>query len=219
MVSQLGPRAYIPGIAPEGYPFIAAGAVASVALALCSRRAALCSLLYTTGAALFFRDPARPLPTDPRHLVAAADGLITRVETIDEPRYVGGRALRIVTCLSLLDVPINRMPVAGTVEYLEHLQGQFRAAWDAQAHEVNERNYIGIATEHGPVLMVQIAGLVARRIVCHARTGGTYVAGSRIGMIRFGSRTDVIVPSEAALALVVPGMRVAAGVTPIGEWR
>jgi phosphatidylserine decarboxylase len=115
-------------------------------------------------------------------------------------------------------VHINRLPVAGTVRYLEHLPGEYRAAWDAEADEVNERNYLGLETEHGPVLLIQIAGLVARRIVCHLRVGDGGAAGERLGMIKFGSRTDVIVPKSAARSLVVAGMHVKAGVTPIGEW-
>ena len=212
------PRPRQSRIAPEGYPVLAGGAAISALTARYSRRWALVPLALTAASAAFFRDPARPLPTDARLLTAAADGVVTRVDTIDEQRFVKGSALRIVTFLSLLDVHINRLPVAGTVRFLEHVPGEFRAAWDAEADVVNERNYIGLETAHGPVLMVQIAGLVARRIVCHLRPGHTVPAGERIGMIKFGSRTDVIVPAAVARSLVVPGIRVKAGITPIGEW-
>lgn len=209
----------IPGIAPEGLPLIAAGAAITGMTALVSRRAALVPLALTLGTAAFLRDPRRPAPTDTSKLWSAADGTITRVDEIDEQRFIGGPALRIVTFLSLFNVHINRAPVAGTVRYVEHLPGQFRAAWDAEAHEVNERNYIGLDTEHGPVLMLQIAGLVARRIVFNPKQGDDVVTGERIGLIKFGSRTDVIVPRGKAEALVVPGMRVRAGITPIGTWQ
>jgi phosphatidylserine decarboxylase len=211
-------RPNIPGIAPEGYPLIAGGAAVTALTARYSRPWTVVPLAFTVATTLFFRDPKRPLPSDKCKLVAAADGLVTRVDTIDEPRFIKGRALRIVTFLSLFDVHINRMPVDGTVRYVEHLPGEFRAAWDAEADLVNERNYIGLETAYGPVLLIQIAGLVARRIVCHVGAGSSVRAGERMGMIKFGSRTDVIVPEGVAHSLVVPGRRVLAGVTPIGEW-
>ncbi len=211
-------RPLIPGVAPEGYPVIAGGLALTALMARYSRRLASVPLGLTAASALFFRDPRRGLPIDDSSIVAAADGLVTRVDTIDEPRFIKGPALRVVTFLSLFDVHINRMPVAGTVRYTEHLAGEFRAAWDAEADEVNERNYIGLETQHGPVLMIQIAGLVARRIVCHLDKGDFARAGERIGMIKFGSRTDVIVPAGLARSLVVPGERVVAGMTLVGEW-
>ena len=213
------PRQRLPRVAPEGYPVVAGGAALTAALAAFSPRLALVPLAFTAASAFFFRDPVRPLPKDPGIIVAAADGFVTRVEMIDEPRFIGGPALRVATFLSLFDVHINRMPVAGTVRYLEYLPGEFRAAWDAHAHEVNERNYIGLETAHGPALVVQIAGLVARRIVCHLHMGSQVEAGERMGMIKFGSRTDVIVPRSVARSLVEPGMRVVGGVTPIGVWE
>src|SRR3954451_18469957 len=200
-MTPLGPKQYIPGIAPEGYNIVAGSAAITLATLSLSPRWALLPLALTAGSALFFRDPVRPQPNDARGIFAAADGLITRVDTVDELRYIEGPALRIVTFLSLFDVHINRAPTGGTVEYLDYKHGEFRAAWDAEADEVNERNYIGMATSHGPVLMVQIAGLVARRIVCHLENETTVGAGERIGMIKFGSRTDVLVPHAAARAL------------------
>ena len=211
-------RPRLPRVAPEGYPIIAGGAAATAVVTAFSRRWALLPLAFTASTALFFRDPVRPAPDDANSLVAAADGVVTRVDTVDEDRFIGGPALRVVTFLSLFDVHINRAPTAGSVDYLEHCSGQFRAAWDAEADMVNERNYIGFHTAHGPVLLVQIAGLVARRIVCHLHNEDEVAAGERIGMIKFGSRTDVLVPIGAARSLVVAGMHVKAGVTKIGEW-
>ena len=197
---------------------VAGGIALGVVLAPFAPRLAVASLACSAAAACFFRDPARPLPTDPRLIVAAADGTVTRVAIVDEPRFIRGPALQIATFLSLFDVHINRVPVGGAVRYLEYIPGDFRAAWDADAARVNERNYIGLETPFGPVLMVQIAGLVARRIVCHLRAGSQVGAGERMGLIRFGSRTDVLVPQHAARPLVVPGTRVAGGLSPIGVW-
>ncbi len=211
-------RSHLLRIAPEGVPIVAGGVAASALVAAFSPRGSVLPLALTAGMALFFRDPVRPLPEDPNAIVAAADGVVTRVDTVDEPRFIGGPALRIATFLSLFDVHINRSPVAGAVRYLDHQPGEFRAAWDAEADVVNERNYIGLETAHGPVMMLQIAGLVARRIVCHLQDGDSVPAGERIGMIKFGSRTDVLMPLAAARPLVVAGMRVKAGISQIGEW-
>lgn len=208
----------IPGLAPEGLPILAAGAVLTGATALVSRKLAAAPLALTLGAAYFFRDPARALPTDPRYFWSAADGLVLRVEEIDEPRFIQGRALRIATFLSLFDVHVNRAATAGTVRYVEHVPGAFHAAWSEDVEVANERNYIGLDTPHGPVLIIQIAGLVARRIVCYAQPGDELRAGERLGIIKFGSRTDVLVPAGAARPLVVAGMRVQAGITPMGVW-
>ena len=208
----------IAGLAPEGLPILGLGAALTGATALFSRKFATLPLSLTLGAAYFFRDPERPLPTNSSHFFSAADGRVLRVEQVDEPRFIQGRALRIATFLSLFDVHINRAAVDGTVRYIEHVDGSFQAAWAEDAHEANERNYIGFDTPHGPVMIIQIAGLVARRIVCNVALDDQVRAGERLGLIKFGSRTDVLVPAAAARPLVVAGMRVRAGVTPIGAW-
>jgi phosphatidylserine decarboxylase len=176
-------------------------------------------LALTAVTAAFFRDPHRALPTDERCFFSAADGHVLRVDEVDEPRFIGGRALRIATFLSLADVHINRTPASGTVRYIEHVEGNFRAAWDNTADTANERNYVGLDTAHGPVLIVQIAGLVARRIVCRVGPTDAVQAGEQIGLIKFGSRTDVLVPAARARPLITAGRQVYAGTTPLGAWR
>jgi phosphatidylserine decarboxylase len=209
----------IPGLSPEGLPFIGAGAAVTAAVALVAPRLATLPLALTLGTAYFFRDPERVLPTDASMFYSAADGHIIRVERVDEPRFIKGSALRIATFLSLFDVHVNRAATAGTVRYVEHVDGAFAAAWSEDVHEHNERNYIGLDTPQGPLLIVQIAGLVARRIVCHAAPGDSLAAGERLGLIKFGSRTDVLVPYHAARPLVSAGMKVAGGITPLGAWH
>lgn len=206
-------------IAPEGVPFVAAGAALTGVTALISKKWAVLPLVLTATTAAFFRDPLRPLPTDDGCFYSAADGQVLRVDEVDEPRFIGGRALRIATFLSLLDVHINRTPVSGTVRYIEHVPGGFRAAWDNDADTANERNYIGLETAYGPVLIVQIAGLVARRIVCRVGPSDTVRAGEQVGLIKFGSRTDVLVPADRARSLITAGRQVHAGETPLGAWR
>ncbi len=210
---------HVPGLAPEGLPILSMGAALTGVTALFSRRSALVPLALTLGAAYFFRDPARDLPADSQFFYSAADGRVLRVEEVDEPRFIKGRALRIATFLSLFDVHVNRSATSGTVRYVEHVPGHFAAAWGDDVHEFNERNYIGLETAHGPMLMIQIAGLVARRIVCNVAPGDELRAGERLGIIKFGSRTDVLVPAAMARPLVVAGMRVVAGITPMGVWN
>lgn len=210
---------HVPGIAPEGLTILGLGAATTGATALLSRKLATIPLALTLGAAYFFRDPQRPLPTDDSMFYSAADGRVLRVERIDEPRFIKGPALRIATFLSLFDVHVNRAATSGEVAFIEHVPGSFQAAWAEDVHEVNERNYIGLDTPHGPMLIVQIAGLVARRIVCNVGPGDTLKSGERLGLIKFGSRTDVLVPYRAAQPLVVAGMRVFGGVTPLGAWH
>lgn len=213
------PRSAVPGLAPEGVPIVALSALASGAAALAARRWALLPLAFTLGSGYFFRDPERELPTDESKLYSAADGRVIRVEYTQEPRFIRGGALRIATFLSLFDVHINRAATGGVVRYAEHVPGDFTAAWAEDADVTNERMYIGFDTPHGPVMIVQIAGLVARRIVCRVRPGDEVATGARIGLIKFGSRTDVIVPADAADPLVVAGARIQGGVTPIAAWR
>ncbi len=218
--SQLSDHVWpVPGIAAEGLPLIGVGAALTAATAIFSRKLAAVPLSLTLGTAYFFRDPERALPTDSSLLYSAADGRVLRVERVEEPRYIKGPALRIATFLSLFDIHVNRSATDGIVRYIEHVPGSFEAAWGDDVHEVNERNYIGIDTPHGPMLLIQIAGLVARRIVCKVAPGDTVRAGERIGLIKFGSRTDVLVPYSAAQPLVVAGMRVQAGITPVGAWN
>ena len=211
--------ASIPGLAPEGLPIIGLGAALSGVTALLAPKLAVVSLSLTVGAAYFFRDPQRPLPTDRSMFYSAADGRVLRVERVHDSRFIDGPALRIATVLSLFDVHVNRSAAEGTVRHVEHISGRFDAAWGEDVHEVNERNYIGLDTPHGPMLIVQIAGLVARRIVCNVAPGAAVQAGERIGLIKFGSRTDVLVPFDSARPLVVAGMRVRAGITPLGAWH
>lgn len=217
--SSTRPRPAVPGLAPEGLSILATGAAVTGLTALISRKLAVAPLALTLGAAYFFRDPQRPLPDDSQLFYSAADGRVLRVEEIDEPRFIKGRALRIATFLSLFDVHVNRAATAGTVRYIEHVPGDFQAAWAEDADTANERNYIGFDTPHGPVMIVQIAGLVARRIVCNVSSGAEVAAGERLGLIKFGSRTDVLVPAGTARPLVVAGMRVQAGITPMGVWN
>jgi phosphatidylserine decarboxylase len=161
----------------------------------------------------FFRDPDRTAPDVPGAVLAPADGRVMRVAEIDDPWV--GRAVRVSIFLSPLDVHVNRSPVAGLVEGVEYASGRFLAAYLDEASELNERCTLALQAESARVGVKQIAGVVARRIVCRARRGDKLQAGERYGLIRFGSRTDLVVPKGTEIRVRV-GDRVKGGETIMG---
>lgn len=165
----------------------------------------------------FFRDPERALPLDPEIIVAAADGLVVSVEEMDEPDFQLGRRQRVAIFLSVFDVHVNRSPVAGRVRKTTYRMGKFLDVRHVDASTHNEALAWLIETDHGPVAVRQIAGLVARRIVPWAKEGSALARGERFGMIRFGSRTEVFLPMDCTV-LVKPGDRVEGAATPIARW-
>lgn len=170
------------------------------------------TLLFT----LFFRDPLRIAPPGENLVLAPADGWIVRVEPLAGHPYVGAPATVISIFLTVFDVHVNRVPAAGRIEAVEYHRGRFRAAFDRLASSENERTEIGLLTTGGHrVLFSQIAGSLARRIICRLSDGMTVSAGDRFGMIKFGSRSDVVLPPEARV-LVSRGQHVRAGETVLG---
>ena len=167
--------------------------------------------------AFFFRDPDRPGDRGPALYLAPADGRILAVEQVMEPDYIGGPATRISIFLSLFDVHVQRSPVAGVVERVERRPGRFAAAWSEAAESENESTLIGIRTGEERVVVRQVAGLVARRIVTYVEEGDDVEQGERIGLIRFGSRVDLYLPADAVID-VEAGTRVYGGQTVLG-WR
>jgi phosphatidylserine decarboxylase len=166
----------------------------------------------------FFRDPDRIIPPDPALIVAAADGLVVGVEEMDEPDFALGRRQRVAIFLSVFDVHVNRSPVGGRVVKTAYKPGSFLDVRHVDASTRNEALSWLLETERGPVAVRQIAGLVARRIVPWAREGSALERGQRFGMIRFGSRTEVFLPTTCQV-LVKPGDRVQGAATPIARWN
>lgn len=169
--------------------------------------------------AAFFRDPRRIVPDDPQAIVSSADGRVLGVERLTDDRF-GAPAewLRISVFLSVLDVHINRAPVAGRVVAVIREEGGYANAMTAAA-EHNVACYTTLETVHGKVVVAQRSGLIARRIVNRVRVGALLARGERYGLIRFGSRTDVYLPVDAAEPLVAPGERVVGGETTLARWR
>lgn len=153
----------------------------------------------------FFRDPKRAIPTDPEALVSPADGKVTHIEEVTEPDFPGGRALRISIFLSVFNVHVNRLPRSGQVTNLRYFPGEFLDARAADCAQRNEQLWIDMQ-EHDPprpLRVKQISGAIARRIVCWLKLGEKVNKGDRLGMIKFGSRTDLLVPANERMEILV----------------
>jgi phosphatidylserine decarboxylase len=166
----------------------------------------------------FFRDPDRVTPEGDRHIIAPADGRIVEVKQLEESEYLHSRATRISIFMSPLNVHVNRNPISGSVEHVRYVRGEYFAAYEDKASEKNEQTVVGVRNEHGKVLYKQIAGFVARRIVCPLKVGDTVKAGERFGMIKFGSRVDVFVPGNTNVKVSV-GESTVAGETVLADFH
>lgn len=165
----------------------------------------------------FFRDPERKLPTDPLAIVSGADGKVISVDECEEIYFGLGKMKRIAIFLSVFDVHVNRSPWSGKISKMIYRPGKFLDARKREVETENESLNWLIETSHGPIVMRQISGLIARRIVAWKDIDYFVTRGERIGMIRFGSRTDIYLPL-ACEVLVKPGERVAGGATAIARW-
>ncbi|GAB4182570.1 MAG: phosphatidylserine decarboxylase family protein [Calditrichia bacterium] len=166
----------------------------------------------------FFRDPERNIIKDQKKILSPADGKVVVVKKIDyEPEFLKTEAYQVSIFLSVFNVHVNRNPVSGTVELFRYKKGKFLAAFKHEASESNEQTLIGIENESGKVLFKQIAGLIARRIICTLREGNKAEQGERMGMIMYGSRVDVFFPVNAKPVVEV-GQTVKAGTSIIGEF-
>jgi len=213
-------------LAREGYLLIASALALAVLFALVGLwlGGMLGGLLIAIGIASlgftlwFFRDPRRVPPEDASALILSpADGKVIEIVEEDEPLYLGERARRLSIFLSPLNVHVNRIPVDGVVEYENYYAGEYLVAWHPKASTLNERSEVGVRHPGGmPILFKQIAGKVARRIVCYAKEGASYRAGDRYGIVKFGSRMDVIVPLDVTFSVEI-GDRVAGGETILGH--
>jgi phosphatidylserine decarboxylase len=164
---------------------------------------------------LFFRDPKRSYEGDAGYVLAPADGLITRIDTIEDPEIGPGRYQRIVTFLSVFDIHVQRVPAAGEVTVSRYSRGRKVAAFREDAGDVNEKHLTVIRRPHGDLVGVrQIAGLLARRVVCYLKEGDQVHRGQSMGLIKFSSRVDLLVP-ESYRVLVKKGDRLKNGATPV----
>jgi phosphatidylserine decarboxylase len=214
-------RSQLTPIHPEGYPFIGGFALASLILFWLWTPLGWLATVATLWCAYFFRDPPRVTPAREGIVVAPADGRVSQLANAAPPPELalGARPLpRISIFMSVFDCHVNRSPVAGRVERMVYRAGKFLSADLDKASEDNERNSFVIATAGARIAVIQIAGLVARRIVPFVREGDAIAAGQRIGLIRFGSRVDVYLP-EGARALVAEGQTAIAGETVLADLK
>jgi phosphatidylserine decarboxylase len=170
----------------------------------------------------FFRDPERTIPSDPLALVSPADGTVTDIGEVDEPDFPGGRAFRISIFLSVFNVHVNRVPRSAQVVALRYFPGKFVDARRADCGVINEQFWIDLEEHHPPrrLRVKQVAGAIARRIVCTLKPGEQVWVGDRLGMIKFGSRTDVLLPvSESVEVQVKVGDTVQGGSTVLLRFR
>jgi phosphatidylserine decarboxylase len=203
----------------EGRPFIAAFAIATVILFLIWDPLGWLGLALTIWCAMFFRDPKRVTPLRDGLVVSGADGVVCDVKAAVPPAELGlgtEPLPRVAVFMNVFDVHVNRTPAAGRVTRVAYTPGKFLNADLDKASEDNERNGVVIETPHGRIGVVQIAGLIARRIVCFVREHDAVGPGERIGLIRFGSRVDHYLPA-GAVPLVGPGQRAIAGETVIAD--
>jgi phosphatidylserine decarboxylase len=206
-------------IAKEGYPLIAAGATLSLATAAAGWKWASGALaMATLAVAGFFRDPERKIPGDKGVVVSPADGKVVSIADVRPGSRFPDTATRVSIFLSPLDVHINRLPVSGQVDEVRYQSGRFLAAYKDVASERNEQNALRVVDENGRAFgVVQIAGAIARRIVCWVRPGDRLQRGERFGLIMFGSRTDIYLPQGCRVE-VEEGQRVKGGETILARF-
>ena len=211
----------------EGYGIICAwAAVAAVICAGCfvwcggvfAWVATAVAALLIAGVMAFFRDPRRERPHDDNVVFAPCDGRVVVAEKVRVAEYFDGReCFQISIFMSITNVHVNLFPVSGRVAYYKYHPGKFLVAWHPKSSELNEHTTTVVATPHGEVLIRQIAGLVARRIVCYAKEGESIGQNSRLGFIKFGSRMDVLLPPGTEVTVGI-GDKVRGSITPIARF-
>ena len=204
----------------EGWPFIAAFAFVAFALGFFSNVLFWLGIALTLWCIYFFRDPQRVTPADDRFVISPADGIVSAAGPAYPPKELGlgdDEMTRISVFMNVFSCHVNRAPVRGTIQKIAYKPGKFLSADLDKSSAENERNGLRIDSPNGPVGVVQIAGLVARRIVCWAQEGAAIGAGERFGLIRFGSRVDVFVPLDTPVRVHV-GQTAIAGATVLAAF-
>lgn len=203
-------------IVPSAWPYLVFFLLAAVVAYVFHPWLAVFPLVGFFFTAYFFRNPKRAVPRSEGRILSPADGVVREIRTVDADPFIGGPAVRLSIFLSIFNVHLNRSPVAGRVFMRHYRPGKYIPAFKSHASEVNERNLVGIESAAGPVLVTQITGFLARRIVCWAQTGDFLEQGQLFGLIRFGSCTELVLPANVLLT-VQRGQKVKGGVTVIGR--
>jgi len=203
----------------EGLPLVGFLTALALLLGRWNRGVATALLALAGFCLLFFRDPPRHAPDNPLAIVAAADGRILRIDRVEHEPFVGGPCIRLVTFLSLFDVHVNRSPVTGTIRLLERRRGGFGPTFDVERSDRNAAEIVGIEGTRGRLVVRRTAGLVARRIVTWVSPMESVVAGQKLGMLKFGSRTDLLLAEGKVTITVKEGDHVRAGSTVVARYR
>ena len=202
-------------IAREGYPFILIPLMVSLFLFVYRSPIPASFLLLISGVmGFFFRDPPRTIPTEPKAIVSPADGRVIKIASLTTSE--GGKRVLVSIFLSLFDVHVNRSPIKGKIVKAHYQPGRFYRAFKEEASKANERNIVIISNKATTITLHQIAGILARRAVLWKKEGDSILKGERIGMIRFGSRVDLLLPAEVNIA-VRSGQKVKGGSSIIGR--
>jgi phosphatidylserine decarboxylase len=164
----------------------------------------------------FFRDPDREIPVNENIIISPADGKIIKISEVEENQYLHSKAICVSIFMSVFDVHVNRMPVSGEIDFLDYRSGKFIPAYKNNSSELNEQMMVGINSARGKVMIKQIAGIIARRIVCYLKKGNKVMTGERFGMIKYGSRVDLFLPRTSKIYVKLHE-KVRAGETIIGE--
>ena len=213
-------RSILTPVAREGRPFIAIAAALTGLGFWAADPLGYCGLALTVWTVAFFRDPQRVTPTDDTLVISPADGVVQAITTVPPPADLGiaaDRCVRVSVFMNVFDCHVNRLPCSGRIGRLCYVPGRFLNASLDKASEDNERQLVRVDLPDGQAIgLVQIAGLVARRIVCRLREGQEVSVGERFGLIRFGSRVDVYLP-ERAVPLAIVGQRAVAGETVLAD--
>jgi phosphatidylserine decarboxylase len=173
--------------------------------------------LFSLFIVYFFRDPERITPAGDKLIVSAADGRVISIKPAGDMEFIGTDGTSVSIFMSVFDVHVNRIPVSGSVSYVKYNKGKFLPAFRDKASLENEQTEIGLENVYGRIIMKQIAGIIARRIVCKIKPGDPVMTGMRFGMIKFGSRIDLYLPGNVEIK-VKPNQKVKAGETIIGEF-
>jgi len=200
----------------EGIVSVAIAVLVTIALYFIYQPLALLGVGLIIFILYFFRDPQRQINEDAKFIYAACDGKVVELKDVDEQRFFNGPAKAIHIFMSPANVHVNRAPITGKVTYQHYQKGKFVPATRDNCYEVNERNYIGIENDAAKVMIVQVAGIMARRVVSWVEVNQAVKQGDKIGMIKFSSGTQHFLPASAEI-LVKPGDTVQAGITPIGR--
>ena len=203
-------------LAPESLPYLAASIVISIIFYIIWHWLLIVGIVLFLFFAYFFRNPRRAGPADNQIFFSPADGRIMSVSDVKNDPFIGSEATKITIFLSIFNVHINRAPMDGLAVNQEYRAGKFLPAFKPHASEINERNSISFSNEHCKFVVNQITGFVARRIVSDLQIGSTVTQRQRIGMIKFGSCTELIIPRNA-IVHVVPGQKVKGGITALAQ--